>query len=94
MKSRREAPVLVVQKIETLTVGSRLVLAFSAIGYSFTFVPRSNAHKSKSTSQCDRAVLVCLAANPTAVPEGLLVVHAHDFGRPLVIFVPVDGSTD
>ena len=35
------APVLVVQKIETLTIGSRLVLAFSAVGYVFTFVPRT-----------------------------------------------------
>ncbi|KAI0247099.1 hypothetical protein BJV78DRAFT_1285811 [Lactifluus subvellereus] len=68
-------PVLVVQKIETLTVGSRLVLAFSAVGATALF-------------------WFALPPDPAAVPEELLVVHAHDFGRPVVTFAPVDGSTD
>jgi hypothetical protein len=89
------APVLVVQKIGTLTIGSRLVLAFSAVGYVFASIPRSNAHNSKRTLLSATALFwLALQQDPVAVPEGLLVVHAHDFGRPVVIFAPVDGSTD
>jgi hypothetical protein len=35
-----------------------------------------------------------LPPDPAAVPEGLLVVHAHDFGRPIVTFAPTVGSPD
>jgi hypothetical protein len=31
---------------------------------------------------------------PADVPEGLPIVHAHDFGRPVVTFEPVSGSKD
>jgi len=33
-------------------------------------------------------------SDPTAVSEGLLVVHAHDLGRPVVTFAPVSGSSE
>ncbi|KAH9987759.1 hypothetical protein BJV74DRAFT_840961 [Russula compacta] len=35
-----------------------------------------------------------LPPDPAAVSEGLFVVHAHDFGRPVVAFAPVAGSID
>ncbi|KAH9956133.1 hypothetical protein BGW80DRAFT_1565909 [Lactifluus volemus] len=66
------APVLVVQKIETLDIGGRLVLAFSAVGATALF----------------------WFAVPADVPEGLPIVHAHDFGGPIVTFSPVSGSKD
>jgi len=35
-----------------------------------------------------------LPLDPNAVSDGVLVVHAHDLGRPIVAFAPVAGSLD
>lgn len=67
--------VLVVQKIDTLKVGGRLAVVFSAVGATalFWFV---------------------LPPDSAAVSGESLVVHAHDFGRPVIAFTPVAGSPD
>jgi tRNA (guanine-N(7)-)-methyltransferase subunit TRM82 len=92
------APVLVVQKIETSKIDERLVLVFSAVGcvshleWAYLPLPRIKNHL---TSLSATALFWFeLPPVPAAVSEGLLVVHAHDFGRPIVTFVPVAGSHD
>ncbi|KAI0272275.1 quinon protein alcohol dehydrogenase-like superfamily [Gloeopeniophorella convolvens] len=68
-------PVLVVHKIETLRLGARLAVVFSAVGATALF-------------------WFALPPDPMAAPDGLVVVHAHDFGRPVVQFALVDGAAD
>ncbi|KAI0306130.1 WD40-repeat-containing domain protein [Multifurca ochricompacta] len=73
--SELPTPVLVVQKIETLNIGGKLVLVFSAIGATALF-------------------WFALPPDAAAISEELLVIHAHDFGRPVITFAPVTGSLD
>jgi tRNA (guanine-N(7)-)-methyltransferase subunit TRM82 len=85
-------PVLVVQKIETLNVGGRLLLTFSAVGY---VVHRFYMHVILTAPPRATALFwFALPLEPAGVPDELPVVHAHDFGRPVVTFAPLDGSPD
>jgi tRNA (guanine-N(7)-)-methyltransferase subunit TRM82 len=54
------APVLVVQKIETLNIGGRLVLAFSAVGYVHSPLPTWTLFQ-QHLPQRDCAILVCIS---------------------------------
>ena len=90
------APVLVLQKIETLIMDERLVVVFSAFGcvshLDWLYLPFSQVI-SRSIS-ATALFWFELPPDPTAVSEELPVVHAHDFGRPVVTFAPVAGSPD
>jgi hypothetical protein len=89
-------PVLVVQKIETSIIDERLMVVFSAFGYvshlDWLFRPFSQALQQSNSATA--LFWFELPPDPTAISEGLPVVHAHDFGCPVVTFTPVAESPD